>query len=85
MTAPAKPSPVEGFKEQSHFLRGDMATELVDGNDHFGKASETLLKYHGTYQQDDRDDRGAARHRRRRQEGRSRTSSWSAPRFPAAS
>ncbi len=59
MTAPAKPSPVEGIKEQSRFLRGDIATELVDGLDHFGKASETLLKFHGTYQQDDRDERGA--------------------------
>ncbi len=59
MTAPAKPSPVEGIKEQSRFLRGDMASELVDGLDHFGKASETLLKFHGTYQQDDRDERGA--------------------------
>jgi sulfite reductase (ferredoxin) len=59
MSAPGKPSPVEGIKEQSHFLRGDMSQELVDGLDHFGKASETLLKFHGTYQQDDRDERGA--------------------------
>ena len=55
----AKPSPVEGLKDQSRFLRGDMATELTDGLDHFGKSSETLLKFHGTYQQDDRDERGA--------------------------
>jgi len=59
MSAPGKPSPVEGLKEQSQFLRGDMSQELVDGLDHFGKASETLLKFHGTYQQDDRDERGA--------------------------
>src|SRR4029453_19260225 len=59
MTPPAKPSPAEGIKEQSRFLRGDLATELVDGLDHFGKTSETLLKFHGTYQQDDRDERGA--------------------------
>jgi len=59
MTAPAKPSPVEGIKEQSRFLRGEIATELADGLDHFGKSSESLLKFHGTYQQDDRDERGA--------------------------
>jgi sulfite reductase (ferredoxin) len=59
MSQPAKPSPVEGVKDQSRFLRGDMVSELVDGNDHFGKSSEVLLKFHGTYQQDDRDERGA--------------------------
>jgi sulfite reductase (ferredoxin) len=57
--SPGKPSPTEGVKEQSRFLRGDMGAELVDGLDHFGKTSETLLKFHGTYQQDDRDERGA--------------------------
>jgi sulfite reductase (ferredoxin) len=56
---PGKPSPTEGVKEQSRFLRGEMGTELGDGLDHFGKSSETLLKFHGTYQQDDRDERGA--------------------------
>jgi sulfite reductase (ferredoxin) len=59
MSEPGKLSPVEGLKEQSHFLAGDMSRELVDGLDHFGKSSETLLKFHGTYQQDDRDERGA--------------------------
>jgi sulfite reductase (ferredoxin) len=59
MSETGKPSPVEGIKEQSHYLRGEMGAELVDGNDHFGKTSETLLKFHGTYQQDDRDERGA--------------------------
>jgi sulfite reductase (ferredoxin) len=59
MSEPGKSSPVEGTKEQSRFLRGDIGPELHDGNDHFGKSSETLLKFHGTYQQDDRDERGA--------------------------
>jgi len=58
MSELGKPSPVEGVKEQSRFLAGDMAAELHDGNDHFGKSSEVLLKFHGTYQQDDRDERG---------------------------
>jgi len=59
MSDPAKSSAVEGIKDQSQFLRGEMAPELRDGNDHFGKSSEVLLKFHGTYQQDDRDERGA--------------------------
>ncbi len=52
-----KLSPVEGVKLASNYLRGTIAEELVDGNDHFGKDSINLLKHHGTYQQDDRDDR----------------------------
>ena len=59
MSEPGKPSPVEGLKAESRFLAGPIAEELRDANDHFGKASETLLKFHGTYQQDDRDERGA--------------------------
>ncbi len=58
MSEPGKPSPVEGIKEQSRFLGGEIGGELRDGLDHFGKSSETLLKFHGTYQQDDRDERG---------------------------
>ncbi len=60
-----KLSPVETFKSQSNYLRGDIAQELVDGNDFFGKDSMQLLKHHGTYQQDDRD----ARARRPRRGG----------------
>src|SRR3954465_4533074 len=60
MSEPPKPSPVEGLKEQSRFLAGDISPELRDGLDHFGKTSEVLLKFHGTYQQDDRDERGVA-------------------------
>jgi sulfite reductase (ferredoxin) len=56
--AKEKLSPVEGFKTASNYLRGEIAEELVDGNDHFGKGSIQLLKHHGTYQQDNRDDRG---------------------------
>jgi sulfite reductase (ferredoxin) len=59
MSEPGKKSPVEGIKEQSQFLRGTMPEELVDGNNHFSKPSESLLKFHGTYQQDDRDERGS--------------------------
>ena len=52
-----KPSAVEGFKTASDYLRGDIAKELVDGAPGFGKGSVQLLKNHGTYQQDDREQR----------------------------
>ena len=58
---PAKPSAVEGFKGDSNYLRGDIASELFDGNPNFGKGSIQLLKHHGTYEQDDRDRRAEAR------------------------
>ena len=56
---PAKPSAVEGFKTESNYLAGEIATELVDGNAFFSKGSIQLLKNHGTYQQDNRDSRAA--------------------------
>jgi len=57
----AKVSPVETIKLESNYLRGTIAQELLDGNDGFSKASVQLLKHHGTYQQDNRDARSAAR------------------------
>ncbi|HEY4312339.1 MAG TPA: NADPH-dependent assimilatory sulfite reductase hemoprotein subunit [Pirellulales bacterium] len=59
--AEEKLSPVEIIKTGSNYLRGDIAQEMVDGNDHFGKDSTQLLKHHGTYQQDDRDARAGGR------------------------
>src|SRR6187401_87909 len=56
--APPKLSPAEGIKQESQYLRGVIGNELTDEQDHFGHASEILLKFHGTYQQDDRDVRG---------------------------
>jgi sulfite reductase (ferredoxin) len=61
MSEPGKPSPVETIKEQSRFLRGTMPEELVDDNSGFGKDSEVLMKFHGFYQQDDRDARSLSR------------------------
>lgn len=52
-----KLSPVEGIKTSSRFLRGNLAQELQDGNDFFSKDSTNLLKFHGSYQQDDREQR----------------------------
>jgi sulfite reductase (ferredoxin) len=61
MSDEKKLSPVEGFKTESNYLRGDIGKELVDGNDAFGKGSIQLLKHHGVYQQDNRDDRATSR------------------------
>jgi sulfite reductase (ferredoxin) len=61
MAEEPKISPVEVFKIDSNYLRGEIASELRDANDHFGKASVQLLKNFGTYQQDDRDARAAGR------------------------
>src|SRR4249919_2169360 len=53
----AKLSPVEGIKESSRWLRGTLAEELASDTDHFGDDSKQLLKFHGSYQQEDRDAR----------------------------
>ncbi len=55
-----KLSAVELIKDASHYLRGTIAAELQGDQDHFGKEDLQLLKFHGTYQQDDRESRGAA-------------------------
>lgn len=52
-----KPSPVEAIKESSRFLRGTLAEELAAGTDHFSEEMKQLVKFHGTYQQEDRDAR----------------------------
>ncbi|MCB1177451.1 MAG: NADPH-dependent assimilatory sulfite reductase hemoprotein subunit [Leptospiraceae bacterium] len=46
---------VEGFKENSNNLRGSIAEELKNGTDSFSEANVQLLKFHGMYQQKDRD------------------------------
>lgn len=61
MSDEQKLSPVEVFKAESNYLRGDIGPEMTDGSDFFGKGSVQLLKHHGTYQQDDRDTRAASR------------------------
>ena len=50
-------SAVEKVKEESRGLRGHLAEELAAGTDHFSDAGAQLLKFHGTYQQEDRDQR----------------------------
>ena len=61
MSEDPKLSAVEGFKAASQYLRGEIPEELVDGNAFFGKGSIQLIKHHGSYQQDNRDERKAAR------------------------
>jgi sulfite reductase (ferredoxin) len=52
---------VEAVKTQSHGLRGSIPEELRNDASTFGEESATLLKFHGVYQQDDRDARKSAR------------------------
>jgi sulfite reductase (ferredoxin) len=52
-----KRSAVEGIKESSRWLRGTLAEELAQDIDHFSDAAKNLLKFHGSYQQEDRDAR----------------------------
>lgn len=54
-----KRSPVELVKEASRQLRGGIAEELAADTDHFSEADKQLIKFHGFYQQDDRDARKA--------------------------
>src|SRR5437762_13916821 len=55
--AAPKRSAVEGIKESSRQLRGTIALELAKDSDHFSDQDKQLIKFHGTYQQDDRDAR----------------------------
>ena len=51
----------EAVKAASHGLRGTIAAELDEPTSRFDDASVALLKFHGTYQQDDRDARSRER------------------------
>src|ERR1700722_18104155 len=56
-----KRSATEGIKEASQALRGTIADELGQDTDRFGEQDKQLLKFHGTYQQEDRDARKSRR------------------------
>ena len=51
----AKPSKVEGIKVASEYLKTFVANELENGSAQFTEDAATILKFHGSYQQDDRD------------------------------
>jgi sulfite reductase (ferredoxin) len=54
-----KRSKQELIKESSSFLQGTIVEELVHDSDKFTSDDASLLKFHGIYQQDDRDARKA--------------------------
>src|ERR1700722_2773105 len=53
----SKPSKVEIIKENSRQLRGTIAEDLAKDVEHFNDQDKQLIKFHGSYQQDDRDAR----------------------------
>ncbi len=52
---PGLGSKVEHVKGESNYLRGQIAEELVQDTTHFSEAHVQLIKFHGIYQQEDRD------------------------------
>lgn len=56
-----KESKVEAVKRGSRHLRGTIKETLAGEATHFDEADANLLKFHGSYQQDDRDQRRALR------------------------
>ncbi len=56
---PAEPklSKVEGLKQRSNYLREPVATELLQDTPQFTEDAIQILKFHGSYQQDNRDNR----------------------------
>ncbi len=50
-------SAVETTKRESNLLRGGLREAAVSSATHFTESDATLLKFHGVYQQDDRDQR----------------------------
>lgn len=63
-TPPLKRSAVELIKENSRQLRGTLAEELAKDTERFNDQDKQLIKFHGSYQQDNRDAR-----KERRQDG----------------
>src|SRR5579862_4446489 len=60
---PPKLSRNEGLKANSTTLSGTIAQTLADPSaDHFTEDDYEFLKFHGIYQQDDRDKRKVAKH-----------------------
>lgn len=52
-----KLSKLEALKVRSNYLREPLATELEEDTTHFTEDAIQILKYHGSYQQDNRDNR----------------------------
>lgn len=63
LQAPVKLSKNEGLKGNNPLLAGTIAQALADpAADHFSEDDYEFLKFHGVYQQDDRDLRKVAKH-----------------------
>ncbi|KAK7312164.1 hypothetical protein VNO77_35825 [Canavalia gladiata] len=58
-TATEKRSKVEIFKEQSNFIRYPLNEDLLTDAPNIGEAATQLIKFHGSYQQYNRDERGS--------------------------
>ncbi|NJK79035.1 MAG: NADPH-dependent assimilatory sulfite reductase hemoprotein subunit [Chloroflexaceae bacterium] len=59
-------SKVERIKRESQGLMGELAAELHDPNrSHLSDEAIQVLKFHGSYQQDDRDERKVRQHNKR--------------------
>lgn len=58
---PAGPTKVEALKAASNGLLGALAEEFAAPADHISEDAANLLKFHGSYQQDDRDKRAELR------------------------
>ncbi|PRQ32975.1 putative assimilatory sulfite reductase (ferredoxin) [Rosa chinensis] len=64
VSTPAKPetvtkrSKVEIFKEQSNFIRYPLNEEILTDTPNINEAATQLIKFHGSYQQYNRDERG---------------------------
>ncbi|HTL47685.1 MAG TPA: NADPH-dependent assimilatory sulfite reductase hemoprotein subunit [Verrucomicrobiae bacterium] len=54
-----KKTAAEKNKENSAYLKGTVPDAVLSDSSHFTSDESALLKFHGTYQQDDRDVRGA--------------------------
>lgn len=55
--AALKRSKIEALKERSQHLREPIATELLEPTNRFSEEGVQILKFHGSYQQDNRDNR----------------------------
>lgn len=54
---PGVGSKVERIKTESSYLQGQIAEELAQDSNHFSEAQVQLIKFHGIYQQENRDAR----------------------------
>ncbi len=54
-------SKFEEFKKESNFLKEPLSSELINDADHFTNDAVQLLKFHGSYQQDDRENRSSGK------------------------